>query len=72
MRPVTGRRQVRRSALPGDIFNDEATFRRWTLPQQGGGYRLFAYVSDEKGGAAVANVPLYIDPQDDAPETADR
>ena len=30
------------------------------LPGGGGGYRLFAYVRDGKGGAAVANVPLFV------------
>jgi hypothetical protein len=33
-----------------------------TMPKGGGGYRLFAYVFDGKGGAAVANVPMYVDP----------
>ena len=56
----------------GDPQEDESSFAdavsakdrtaKITMPRQGGGYRLFAYVSDEKGGAAVANVPLYIDP----------
>ncbi len=32
-----------------------------TIPAGGGGYRLFAYVRDDHGGAAVANVPLYVD-----------
>ncbi|MCA9174946.1 MAG: hypothetical protein KDB14_10740 [Planctomycetales bacterium] len=32
-----------------------------TIPAGGGGYRLFAYVRDGQGGAAVANVPLYVD-----------
>ena len=31
-----------------------------TMPDGGGGYRLFAYVYDRRGGAAVANVPLKI------------
>jgi len=35
-----------------------ATF---TVPAGGGGCRLFAYVYDGKGGAAVANVPMYVD-----------
>ncbi len=32
-----------------------------TVPAGGGGYRLFAYVADGQGGAAVANVPLHVD-----------
>ncbi|WP_417747292.1 glycoside hydrolase family 2 TIM barrel-domain containing protein [Rosistilla oblonga] len=32
-----------------------------TVPDAGGGYRLFAYVRDNKGGAAVANIPLRVD-----------
>lgn len=32
-----------------------------TVPDSGGGYRLFAYVRDDKHGAAVANIPLYVD-----------
>ena len=31
------------------------------MPEGGGGYRLFAYVRDGKGGAAVGNLPLYVD-----------
>ncbi|MGD8438938.1 MAG: glycoside hydrolase family 2 TIM barrel-domain containing protein [Holophagae bacterium] len=32
-----------------------------TLPDLPGGYRLFAYVFDGAGGAAVANVPLHVE-----------
>lgn len=31
------------------------------LPADGGGYRIFAYVKNEDGGAAVANVPVFVD-----------
>ncbi len=31
------------------------------VPAGGGAYRLFAYVRDGNGGAAVANVPLFVD-----------
>ena len=30
------------------------------MPKGGGGYRLFAYVYDGKGGAAVGNIPLHV------------
>ena len=30
------------------------------MPNDGGGYRLFAYVRDNHGGAAVGNVPLFV------------
>jgi hypothetical protein len=33
------------------------------LPAKPGGYRLFAFVQDDHGGAAVANVPLLVRPQ---------
>lgn len=33
---------------------------RFTAPEGGGGYRLFAYVYDSAGGAAVANVPFRV------------
>ena len=31
-----------------------------TLPEGGGGYRLFVYIRDGHGGAAVANAPLHV------------
>jgi hypothetical protein len=30
------------------------------LPSKPGGYRIFAFVHDDHGGAAVANVPLLV------------
>lgn len=38
-------------------FSPKATI---TMPEGGGGYRLFVYVYDDHGGAAVANAPFNI------------
>lgn len=55
----------------GDFQNDEleaqTSLKRegmaveFVVPESGGAYRLFAYLSDGKGGAAVANVPFFVD-----------
>lgn len=45
----------------GDAVSSKGTNATVTIPDSGGGYRLFAYVRDDHGGAAVANVPLYVD-----------
>ena len=47
--------------------NSEATFK---MPKFGGAYRVFAFVTDGKGGAAVANVPLLVEGGEAAPPPA--
>lgn len=37
------------------------------MPKYGGGYRLYAYVYDDHNGAAVANLPLFVQGGEDAP-----
>ncbi len=37
------------------------------MPKYGGAYRLFAFISDGKGGGAVANLPLFVEGGDKAP-----
>jgi hypothetical protein len=44
-----------------DAVTGDATAATVTMPDGGGGYRIFAYVHDNHGGAAVANVPLFVD-----------
>jgi hypothetical protein len=44
--------------------NKEVTVK---MPKYGGAYRLFAFVYDGKGGAAVANLPLFVEGGDAAP-----
>jgi hypothetical protein len=47
--------------FPEAIMKADATFAEIRMPESGGAYRLFAYVRDGKGGAAVGNIPLYVD-----------
>ena len=48
-------------SIPGAILKADASHAELKLPKDGGGYRLFAYVRDGHGGAATANVPLFVD-----------
>jgi Glycosyl hydrolases family 2, TIM barrel domain len=45
---------------PQAIGNANNSGAEVTMPKSGGTYRLFAYVHDNHGGAAVANVPLQV------------
>lgn len=47
--------------FPDAIIKPTNTSVDVRLPEGGGGYRLFAYIRDGKGSAAVANIPLYVD-----------
>ncbi|HEY4259323.1 MAG TPA: glycoside hydrolase family 2 TIM barrel-domain containing protein [Schlesneria sp.] len=47
--------------FPDAIVKADASSVEIRMPDNGGGYRLFAYIRDGKGGAAVGNVPLYVD-----------
>lgn len=42
------------------IVSADARGAEVRLPEEPGGYRIFVYVSDERGGAATANVPLLV------------
>ena len=46
--------------FPDSIVHSDAHGAQVKMPNAGGGYRLFAYVHDTHGGAAVANVPLFV------------
>ncbi len=39
-----------------------------TIPESGGAYRVFAYIRDGKGNAAVANVPIHVEGEVLAPK----
>ncbi|MCA8987574.1 MAG: hypothetical protein KDA78_08035 [Planctomycetaceae bacterium] len=47
------------NAIVPDPSNPEQAIM--TVPEGGGAYRVFAYVSDSHGGAAVANQPIFVD-----------
>ena len=57
---IGGDSQSENLSVDGAVSGSEtgATIK---VPSGGGGYRLFAYVFDTHGGAAVANVPLHVD-----------
>ena len=46
--------------FPDAIVKSTSNSVEVRMPEGGGGYRLFAYIRDGKGGAAIANVPLYV------------
>lgn len=48
------------TSFPDAILEPPTNSARVTLPAEPGGYRLFVYIRDGKGGGATANVPLFI------------
>ncbi len=48
-------------AILQNINNSDHPQVKVRMPKGGGGYRLFVFVHDNHGGAAVANLPLYVD-----------
>lgn len=52
---------------PEAIVSSDKSSATVKLPIHQGGYRLFAYVRDTHGGAATANVPLYVSSDSPAP-----
>jgi hypothetical protein len=48
------------AVFPEAIVRSDLKGASIVMPSGGGGYRLFAYVLDDHGGAAVANIPLYV------------
>ena len=56
-----GDAQPEQPEFPAAILKSSTSAARVKLPESGGGYRLFAYVYDGKGDAAVANQPLKVE-----------
>ena len=57
---------------PNAVIKSDNNGAQIKMPQFGGAYRLFAYARDGKNGAAVANVPLFVEGGDKAPATKAR
>jgi hypothetical protein len=64
-----GRPESELPAFPAAIISGDATGARIAMPKDPGGYRLYAYLRDGKGGAATANVPLLVKGEAKAQET---
>jgi hypothetical protein len=47
-------------SFPEAIVKADDTRVELHMPRNGGGYRLFAFVNDSHNGAAMANVPLFV------------
>ena len=55
---------------PEAIVKSDARSVEIKMPKFGGGYRVFAFIHDNQGGAAVANVPLFVEGNAVAPPSA--
>ncbi len=60
-RLTAGRDERVPASYPEAILESNERTARVKLPTKSGGYRLFAYVYDDAGLAAVANVPLFVE-----------
>ncbi len=59
-RPNGGAAEGVPAAFPDTIVSSDATGATVKMPSDGAAYRLFAYVRDAHGGAAVGNIPLFV------------
>jgi hypothetical protein len=57
---VGGDAQASPAIFPTAVVSSTAQQAQVRMPSDGGAYRLFAYVYDATGGAAVANIPLLV------------
>jgi hypothetical protein len=57
---VGGDQEEAPPTFPKAIVTSDLGSAKVRLPKEGGGYRLYAYIYDTHGGAAVANIPLHV------------
>lgn len=60
-RLTAGRDERVPPSYPDALLESNERMAKVKLPAKDGAYRLFAYVHDDAGLAAVANVPLYVE-----------
>lgn len=60
-RLTAGRDEAVPPVFPTALIESSQTSAVFKMPEAGGGYRIFAYVFDDVGGAAVANIPIFVD-----------
>jgi hypothetical protein len=58
---VGGDHEAAPQSFPDAVTGGTEATARVKLPAHGGGYRLFVFVRDGKGGGAVANIPLFVE-----------
>ena len=69
---VGGATEVVPPTFPDAITQSDGRSATIRMPKIGGAYRLYAYVHDDHGGAAVANLPLKVTGGEAAPPPAAR
>lgn len=69
---IGGATQAVPPTYPEAITRSDAKSATVQMPQAAGSYRLYAYVHDDHGGAAVANIPLKVSGVGTAPPPAAR
>lgn len=60
------------ATYPEAILKADASGAEIKMPKYGGVYRVFAFIRDGKGSAAVGNVPLFVEGGEKAPPSAAR
>ena len=57
---IAGGGEAAPQTFPDAVTASDASHVTVKMPPYGGAYRLYAYVRDDRGGAATANLPLFV------------